>query len=80
MVLDGKKDETLRVLLEKRLVCFLGSDCGCDRRLGDDHLLLWEIWNADNGLVDVLLVCRREVELLRRRVGHLECVNGCSRL
>jgi hypothetical protein len=79
VVLDREEHETLRVLLQERLMRLLLLDCrghiGLCRlvRLG-----LLEVGYANNGLVNVLvlLVLGREAQLLCRRVGHLESLNG----
>jgi hypothetical protein len=67
VVLDREEHETLRILLQQGLVCLLrfyrrGSGGLCGRVLD-----VGKLWDANNGLVDVLLVFRREVELLQRR-------------
>ena len=78
MVLDGEENETVGVFLEDRLVCLLRLDGRCNRvelLVHLVHFLCGEVWDADDGLVGVLLVCRREVDLLCWCVRHLECVN-----
>lgn len=65
MVLDGEKNEALRILLQEGLICFLRPDSRGNVRLLDFlYLLLGEVRNADDGLVAVLLVRRREINLL----------------
>jgi len=65
MVLDGEENEALGVLLQNGLIRLLRLDGRCDRvELLLDLILLLEIRNADDGLVSVLFVGRREVELL----------------
>jgi hypothetical protein len=61
VVLDGEENEALRVFLQERLVCLLRFDGWCD----SVHLLFdliyfvfFEVRNADDGPVSVLLVCR----------------------
>ena len=57
VVLDGEKDKASRVLLEEGLVCLLSLDRRSDGWLCVVHLGIKVIWNADNGLESVLLVC-----------------------
>lgn len=67
VVLDGEKHKALSILLKERLVGLLGLDCRCDAELLVRRvLLLWQVWNADDGLVNIFLVRRREVKLLCR--------------
>jgi hypothetical protein len=82
VVLDGEQDESLGVLLEQGLVCLLRLDGRRDVGLavGRVDLLDVKVWDADNGLVDVLLVRRREVELLCGGISHAECVDCRSSL
>lgn len=67
VVLDGEENEALGVLLQDGLVGLLRLDGRCNRvnllldLVGD---IVLELRNADDGLVCVLLVCRREVNLL----------------
>lgn len=55
MVLDGKKDKAVGVLLKKGLVCLLSLDCGRDTSLCYG-LVFRKIWNADNGSENIFLV------------------------
>jgi hypothetical protein len=67
VVLDGKEDEAVGVLLQDRLAGLLRLDGRCNRvKLLLDLIggIILEIGNAHDGLVCVLLVCRREVDLL----------------
>ena len=74
VVLDGEQNEPVGVLLKEGLMGLLFLDGGCSGGLLG-RVLLDEIGDANNGPEDVLLVDGRlKVELLCRRVGHLECV------
>lgn len=42
--------------MEQRLICLFGFDSGGSGRLHIGRVLFWKIRNANNGLVDVLLV------------------------
>lgn len=66
VVLDGEENEAVGVFLQERLVGLLRLDGRCDsvHLLVDLVDLLLEVRNADNGLVTIFLVCRREVDLL----------------
>jgi hypothetical protein len=67
VVLDGEENEAVGVLLQDRLAGLLGLNGGCDRvNLLLDLIggIILELRNADDGLVCVLFVCRREVDLL----------------
>lgn len=78
MVLDGEENETMRVLLQQRLVCLALLDGGS--HLGKLRLgwLLGHGLSLDVGRVDrtrhgnVLLVRGLEAELLDGRIAHLE--------
>lgn len=77
MVLDGEKDETVRVFLKQRLAGLHLLDTG--RNLGGfDGLLDGLVGSHVNGGRRVLLAT--EVELLDRRVAHLEVLEGGSSL
>jgi len=56
VVPNRKQHEALGVLLEQRLICLFGFDSGGSGRLHIGRVLFWKIRNANNGLVDVLLV------------------------
>jgi len=85
MVLDGKENETLGVLLKERLIGLLRLDARGNSGLGllllglFDNLCL-EVGGIE-GLVQrlVLLVGGAEVELLDGRL-HFEVLNGGSSL
>jgi hypothetical protein len=92
VILDGKKDEALRILLQKRLIYLGGLDSrrhlwcfwrGLDY-VGDRLLDLRLNDGGHGGGLDsgrnILLVHGGEVELLRRRVAHLEVLKVASRL
>jgi hypothetical protein len=55
MVLNGEENKTVGVFLEKRLVSLLSLDCGRDTSLCDG-LILWKIWDADNGPENIFLI------------------------
>jgi hypothetical protein len=80
MVLDREENKALRVLLEKWLISFLWLDCwcncyNCDGLLDFDGVNDWRV--GIEGYV--LLADGLEVELLGRRVTHLQALNGrCS--
>lgn len=82
VVLDGEEDETVRVLLEKRLVGLKLLDARSN--LGALDGLLGGLGGGRvNGLERrgrVLLAERLEIELLNGRVAHLEVLEGGSSL
>ena len=83
VVLDGEQDESVGVLLEKRLVGLLGLDAGGHVGLGLLSLLRLDdgcdVLRDDGAVGVVLLVGSVEVELLHRRL-HLEGVDGSRSL
>lgn len=81
MVLDWEENEALRVLLQKRLVCLFGLDRWSYHNglLLDflDGLLDHDVNNRRVGVEGhVLLAGSCELELLGRRLAHLETLNG----
>jgi hypothetical protein len=88
VVLDREEHEALRVLLEKWLISFFWLDRGCNcyncllcLDLLDDGFLDLDVVNDWRVGIEgyVLLVNDLEVELLGRRVTHLQALNGrCS--
>ena len=82
MILDGEQNKTMRVLLEKGLVRFhfldasnLGGEFG---RLFNNGLAGGHVGDLERRR-SVLLACGFEIELLDRRVTHLEVLEGgCS--
>ena len=88
MVLDWEEHEALRILLKKWLISFLGLDrwCNCDYGLLcldflDDGFLDLDVVNDWRVGIEwhILLANSVEVELLGRRVTHLQALNGrCS--
>jgi hypothetical protein len=55
VILDGEEDKAVGVFLEKRLVCLLFLDGGCDASLCY-RSFFWEIWDADDGPENIFLV------------------------
>jgi hypothetical protein len=75
MVLDGEKNEALRVLLQKRLVCLLGSDGRGDRSLLDFICFyFFEVRNADDGLVTILFFTG-ESDILSVSIADAACMH-----
>src|SRR5277367_4420532 len=84
MIFDREENETLRIDLEQWLVSFFRLDCWSNRHrqrflLGNFDYGLGR-FNFDDGYLgvkgQVFLIRLVEVKLLRRRVGHLEGLNG----
>jgi len=88
MVLDREENKALRVLLEKWLISFLWLDCWCNccycllcLHFLDDGLLDFDGVNDWRVGIEgyVLLADGLEVELIGRRVTHIQALNGrCS--
>lgn len=81
VVLDGEEDETVRVLLQERLIG-LGLLDARSNLGGLDGLLAQLVDRRVDGLGrrDILLASGLEVELLDRRVTHLEVLERGSSL